>query len=401
MQGRKRPLLSRSILALAVAGATAASLAAVGPGASAQVGAGSSPKTHLRAMTAVRPLADPSSLDRKLQAGTPKLKTWKSKISVDGQTFAYRMVGKNVKKALTKPSTTVKVPVIPLIIKIGASTFDPTVVNNGCETKSAQTVFQQSPIFDKTTTFNMNGVSEGPTQYVDAFQRANFFQFTKPGGVNPGYHVRLKYLAKPAVTVDATGHAAVEGGSGCSLLGGVEINWFDNLVQGTLFPQIETNDGVTPAQFPLFLTRSVVWYINTPGNCCVLGYHGAFSNPRFSGSLQTYSPTDLDLSGLFGAGIKDTSIAAHEVGEWMDDPTGGNPTPAWGNIGQVSGCQGNLEVGDPLTGTNVPNVVVNGQTYHLQELAFFSWFYHQSPSWGAGGKYSNNGTFTTFADNCP
>ncbi len=74
---------------------------------------------------------------------------------------------------------------------------------------------------------------------------------------------------------------------------------------------------------------------------------------------------------------------------------------AWGNIGQVSGCQGNLEVGDPRTGTNFPAATANGFTYHLQELAFFSWFFHQSPSWGAGGKYSNNGTFTTLAANCP
>jgi hypothetical protein len=292
------------------------------------------------------------------------------------------------------------VPVIPLIIKIGTTTFDPTVVKSGCETKTAQSVFQQSPIFDKTTTFTLNGVNEGATQYIDAFQRANFDQFTKPSGINPGYHVLLKYAAKPAITIDATGHAAIEGGSGCSTLGGIDINWFDNLVQGTLFPQVEASDGVTPAQFPLFLTRSVVWYDTVPSNCCILGYHGAFNNPRFSGSMQTYSPTDLDLSGLFDSGIKDTSVAAHEVGEWMDDPTGGNATPVWGG-GQVPPCgQNNLEVGDPLTGTNIPNVVVNGYTYHLQELAFFSWFYHQSPSWGAGGKYSDNGTFTTFATPC-
>jgi hypothetical protein len=131
----------------------------------------------------------------------------------------------------------------------------------------------------------------------------------------------------------------------------------------------------------------------------VLGYHGAFNNPRFGSVLQTYSPTDMELSGAFG-GLTDTSVAAHEVAEWIDDPTGGNPTPAWGHTGQVSGCQGNLEVGDPLTGTNMPVVTLGGFGYHLQELAFFSWFYHQSPSWGAGGKYSDNGTFTTFAAPC-
>src|SRR5215472_16401835 len=60
----------------------------------------------------------------------------------------------------------------------------------------------------------------------------------------------------------------------------------------------------------------------------------------------------------------------------MDDPFGSNPTPAWGHVGQVGGCQNNLEVGDPLTGKNIQTVTMpNGFTYHLQELAFFSWFY--------------------------
>jgi hypothetical protein len=48
-------------------------------------------------------------------------------------------------------------------------------------------------------------------------------------------------------------------------------------------------------------------------------------------------------------------------------PHGGTP--------QVAGRQGNLEVGDPLTGNDAPRIVgKNGITYHLQELAFFSWF---------------------------
>jgi len=54
-------------------------------------------------------------------------------------------------------------------------------------------------------------------------------------------------------------------------------------------------------------------------------------------------PIDFDTTGLFGPTIMDTSIAAHEVGEWMDDPFGNNPTPAWGHTGQVGGCQNNLE----------------------------------------------------------
>jgi hypothetical protein len=350
-------------------------------------------------MTAVRPLPDTSVLAHPF-VGVPHLKTWSSTVKVGVTTYPFTLVGKNVKKTQVTPTTTVTVPVIPLIIKIGANTFDPTTVKSGCETQTAQTRFKNSPIFDSTTTFVMNGVNEGSTQYVDAFQRAEFDKYTNPAGLNPGYHVLLKYVAKPAITVTPPAGDGATFGSGCGLLGEVEINWFDSYVQNTLFPQVDASDHVTPAQFPLFLTRSTVWFDTVPSNCCILGYHGAFNNPDFGGQAQTYSPTDMELSGDFGAAIQDTSVAAHEVGEWMNDPWGNNPTPAWGHIGQQQGCQTNLEVGDPLTGTNFSPVTVNGFTYHLQELAFFSWFFHQSPSWGAGGKYSDNGTFTTFAANC-
>jgi hypothetical protein len=63
----------------------------------------------------------------------------------------------------------------------------------------------------------------------------------------------------------------------------------------------------------------------------------------------------------------------------------------------VVGCQGNLEVGDPLSGTNFsPIGGRNGFTYHLQELAFFSWFF-SSQSIGIHGWFSDNDTFTTDA----
>jgi hypothetical protein len=71
-------------------------------------------------------------------------------------------------------------------------------------------------------------------------------------------------------------------------------------------------------------------------------------------------------------------------------------------------CQNNLEVGDPLspnypTPTNPIQVTNNstGVTYTLQELAFYSWFLGSNPSLGAGGMYSDNGTFTGFAKACP
>jgi len=127
----------------------------------------------------------------------------------------------------------------------------------------------------------------------------------------------------------------------------------------------------------------------------VYGYHGATGSP-----VQTYSPMDYDTSGRIPA---DISVAAHELAEWMNDPLGNNLSPAWGHIGQVSGCQGNFEVGDPLTGTNMPAIKMSGHNYHPQELAFFSWYYNDktTPSIGAGGEFSGNGTFKGPSKDCP
>jgi len=155
---------------------------------------------------------------------------------------------------------------------------------------------------------------------------------------------------------------------------------FDSWAKGTALPHAT----VTPNQLPILLLYNVVMSVGAPiiNNCCILGYHGALSNG------QTYSPSEFDQTGIFGANINDTSIAAHEIGEWMDDPFGNNGTPAWGNIGQVAGCQGNLEVGDPLSGTLFPAVTMstNHYTYHLQELAFRSWFYNAQHDPSIGGE---------------
>ena len=92
---------------------------------------------------------------------------------------------------------------------------------------------------------------------------------------------------------------------------------------------------------------------------------------------------------------------AHEVGEWADDPGVLNMVPLWGGIGQQSSCQDNLEVGDPLTGNVITELMPNGFNYSLQELVFFSWFLGNNPSYGTGGKYSSNSTFGGFAKVCP
>src|SRR5205823_808251 len=111
----------------------------------------------------------------------------------------------------------------------------------------------------------------------------------------------------------------------------------------TVFPQL-ASAGVLPSTLPVFIIENVVMYDTTAANCCILGYHSGFSNANFQNALQTYAVSDFDTSGDFGS-TRDIASLSHELAEWLDDPTGANPTPAWGNTGQVSGCQSNLEVG--------------------------------------------------------
>lgn len=286
--------------------------------------------------------------------------------SRDGNTYTGVMVGQDPFSSGFTP-TNVSTPVIPLIITTntiatgltsggiltttrGTTTFDPTIADTSCLSVPNDvplTLFEQSPIF-QAVSFKFGKTLVGTTQYLDAFQRGNFWNSVS----GTDYHTLVNPVVLQPVVLNI---AANEGlaipaslfGS-CGPLGVVNINTLSSILTGTLLPQFNSS------QFPVFLLYNLVMSIGVPNNlnkCCVLGFHGATGTP-----IQTYSPLDFDTTGLFGPAIRDTSIAAHEVGEWMDDPFGNNPTPAWGHVGQVSGCQNNLEVGDPLTGTNIPEV---------------------------------------------
>jgi hypothetical protein len=342
--------------------------------------------------TPTRTAAQVASL--KAQTASTSIEMFTATVHDGGSTFGYSMVGKNPFVTQTQPSTTVGTTLIPVVIKFSnGDTWDPRVIDS-CDSQSALTRARNSPIF-VAQPWKFGPTSVGTGQYIDAFQRGEFYRQTKPTGVNPGYHVKLAPTTHAPLVLHIPTADAAETTTVCGThkLGAVEINYLDAQIQHYI---TGTLGSAATATFPLFLLGNVVEYIGTTSQCCVLGYHNAISNAN---RLQTYGVAMYDNSGDF-RGIADTAIMAHEVGEWMNDPIGTNPTKPWGNIGQVSGCQGNLEVGDPLTGTGITDTL-NGKDYHLQELAFFSWFYHSSPSLGVNGWFSSNGTFRTSAAPCP
>jgi hypothetical protein len=324
---------------------------------------------------------------------------FKATVTDGTQTFTYIMAGRNPAIKVTNAATTIKTFVVPVEIKFSnGDTWDPTVADSCDSGASALIRTQNSPIF-VSHSWTWGGTSIGTGQVTTAFQRAEFWKYAQPTGINPSYGVNLAMttMAKVIINVpnaDAAFFTGVSCGNG--LLGDVSISWLDSYLQKTLIPSLKSK-GVNATTLPIFVLHNVVEYLGTnPSNCCVLGYHNAFKPT--TGPVQTYGLSIYDNSGAF-SGISDISALSHEVAEWVNDPYTHNATKPWGHIGQVSGCQSNLEVGDPLSGTTFSDTV-GGFTYHPQELAFFSWFYHQSPSIGVHGWYSDQGTFVAPAAAC-
>ncbi len=299
-------------------------------------------------------------LPGRLRADVPifaaSLQSWDGSFTYGGQQYTYNMVGT---APSTNSPTTVPVYIIPIKIVITSRrtryTYDPSYVLPNGKTVINNTI--ASPVFDSSTTYIQGGVNVGKTQYVDAFQRANFWGTVQSA---PNYHLLLgspTVLAEQTLTVPSN-YGTVGSPFGYQV-GEVDINYFDAQVQSIIsrFSQIQPNS------FPIFVTYDV--YLTESRQCCIGGYHsseGSINNP------QAYAHfTYIDHSGTFA---QDVSALSHEAGEWADDPLtvnyNGNNTPC-----------GILEVGDPLEGE--PNYgdypyTVNGFTYHLQDLAFLPYF---------------------------
>src|SRR5450432_4016235 len=116
------------------------------------------------------------------------------------------MVGNDVRT----PSTPAKIKtlVIPVIFTFPSTgdVYDPTVANPACgEAQSPLSGTLNGPLFKKVA-YTAGATFIGKTQFGDALQREELWQWAKPDGANPGYHVYLKGSSPASVSVTATGY---------------------------------------------------------------------------------------------------------------------------------------------------------------------------------------------------
>jgi hypothetical protein len=309
----------------------------------------------------------------------------------NGNTYGFTLVGHSV---LAGSSIThVPLQVIPVIVTHAGTrhVYDPTAAKPGCgQPVSPVTGVLTGPLLTRHRWY-AGTTYVGTDQYTGAQVREEFWAYTNRHGVSPGYHLFLDGSEPAEIRVTFHGGEEFYGGT-CDELLEYPLSTWDSYLRGTLFPEL-ARFGVGPAGFPMFVFTNVVF---TAGGCCVLGYHAAFNS---GGGTQTYGVGDYSTDHEFGA-TTDLTALSHEAGEWVNDPYGNNPVPPWGHIGQQPDCQTNLEVGDPLGGSFAvePNKPLGGPTYHLQELAFFGWFFDNDI--GVNGWYSTRGTFKSGSALC-
>src|ERR1022692_4094860 len=335
-------------------------------------------------------------------AGTLPLFDYTVTSPVDGNSYSGMIVGRSplFHGARTTSIPTVLVPVILNITQnygSGTDTYDPTAPDPNCSPQgSALHLVQNSPLFSNSD-IHMGGVDMGNTTYTDAFERGQFWSNVPVTG--NAFHTLLAatttdpmIVTVPAANGQSYAPSQVSP-TPCEHLGVMNTTYVNYTLLPNLISSLSSN-GVGPATIPIFLIFNVGMAdpgtAPTASTCCVLGFHSGFQNG--TDPLQFYGIADFDTTGVFAD--PDISILSHELAEMMNDPASANDTPAWGGVGQVQNrCSAKFEVGQTFTNTSFPPITMNGFSYHLQELAFFSWFYRQNPSMGANGWYSDNGTF--------
>ena len=249
-------------------------------------------------------------------------------------------------------------------------------------------------------------------EFGDAVHRAQFFNVMKND-----WHTLLipKIVNKATITVPFfvnvqlpdgrvvqarayfTGTAA-DGSTFVLMLSPLFDFFFDNEVVNQINDGNFRTHAMNLTMFPnTFLFDLNVNDPNTPGSCCVLGFHTYFLDGVFPESRWVTQYASWISPGLFGAGFQDVTALSHELAESFGNPFVSNPTPNWQFPGQPANsklCQANLEEGDPIE--VLPNATAAIEVkergfefvYHPQNIPLLQWFEMGRTSSAIDGAFS-------------
>jgi hypothetical protein len=262
-----------------------------------------------------------------------------------------------------------------------------------------------SPIFR----FVKWGTSIFPTQYLDAFMRAQFWKGAGDGDLDGDDHISelwhtwLFPLVRTTRTMQlpfgSYYYALNKDGTCCKFVladeGAFGNALFPPTATDTTTPigAAENAGEMTTHDISTFLFPNTFLYSGgDPNNCCVVGYHAFDYEPDAQGNLTKWYVMDYSswvTPGLFGdGGFADVTAMSHELAELFADPfivaDGVHNATQWWQSGAAPFqlCQNNLEVGDVIEvyqNSTYP-VTIDGVTYHPQTEALLQWFAGESPS---------------------
>jgi len=295
-------------------------------------------------------------------------------VDLTGHTINYTMVGAD--PALSNTSTHTTLWIIPVVMKFGAAngnlTFNPNTAHWNGRIVTKQVL--RSPICEDGHVFRSGAVNLGPGEYLDDFQRGNFWSSVS---TNSGYHTVMdcttsKQLPPLKITVSPSQGNVMNNPFGSGVVGTDTFVSFD----ADASAYIGAHPQITPDTIPLFLSYDI--YLTYSG-CCIGGYHTALGGPP-SGQIYSYA-TFVDSPDT---PAQDIDAVSHEVGEVYDDPFANN----------VVNCNDSslMEVGDPLENdADYGDFAVNFHkiTWHPQSLVYIPYF-GAPTSTSANGWYALN-----------
>jgi chitinase len=292
-----------------------------------------------------------------------------------GKAYPFTMVGA---KPQSNSTTEVPVQIIPISLffeEFADENGAPIVLDPGAIVPRVQA----SPNFHEAQ------YATGTTQFADAVQRA---QFSATAGKD--WHT---LLAAPQILKSL--RIAVPRG---------DAKVYRNPSTGVLYAIVDTDfflsqlntmiqmANLSPDALAVALTSNVFLAPQKDiKKCCVLGFHTSFDVGEMAQVkfIQTFIWASWVDQGILGPGLADVTPMSHEISEWMNNPFGSNAVPAW-QVPNSTGCQSNLETGDPLA--LMPNagypVLMDGFTYHPQNQVLMQWFQRGATSDAFEGSFS-------------